>query len=327
MKAVIVTPAPRGSRHGNRNTAVRWARHLRALGHRVEVAVEWHGEPYDLMIALHARRSHRAIAAWKTRFRDRPLVVVLTGTDLYRDIRTDASAQTSLALADRLVVLQERGLDELEPALRAKTAVIYQSVATHLRHSPPARGFLVTVVGHLREEKDPFRAAVALRHLPATASIRIVQLGKAMDEAFRREARERAAADARYRWLGEVDHARALRWLARSHAMVISSRMEGGAHVVSEAIALGVPVIASRIAGNTGLLGDDYPGYFPVGDDAALAVLLDRAMSDNAFLEGLGQCVQRRRALVEPAAERARLAALVDALGGRKAPRPKEKQA
>ena len=313
---MIVTPAPRGSRHGNRNTAVRWARHLRALGHKVDVAVEWQGEPYDLMIALHARRSHGAIAAWKTRFRDRPLVVVLTGTDLYRDIRTDPSARASLALADRLVVLQERGLDELDAALRAKTAVIYQSVATRLRRSLPTRGFLVTVIGHLREEKDPFRAALALRHLPATAAIRIVHLGKAMDEVFRCEARERAAADARYRWLGEVDHARAMRWLARSHAMVISSRMEGGAHVVSEAIALGVPVIASRIPGNAGLLGDDYPGYFPVGDDAALAVLLDRAMSDNAFLDALGRYVQRRRALVAPAAERARLAALVHALGG-----------
>ena len=311
MKIFIVTPAPPGSRHGNRNTALRWAAHLRALGHRVAVQTAWQGDEADLLIALHARRSHDAMAAWKKAHPRRPLVLVLTGTDLYRDIHSDRSAKASLALADRLVVLQKEGLKEL----RRKASVIHQSVRPVKRGEPPAGHFLVTVIGHLREEKDPFRAALALRHLPE--DVRVVQLGKALSPAMASEARALMEKDSRYRWLGELPHAGAMRWLARSHAMVISSRMEGGAHVVSEAIAAGVPVLASRISGNVGLLGARYPGYYPFGSERALAKLIDHAHKDRAFLSRLEKRVKARRALVRPATERQALRALISAASER----------
>jgi putative glycosyltransferase (TIGR04348 family) len=311
---VIVTPARPGTQHGNRATALRWAAHLRALGHRVTVQVKWDRSDFDAMIALHARRSHDSIVAWKRAHPGRRLALVLTGTDLYRDIRTDADARASLDLADRLVVLQAKGLDELRAAHRAKASVIHQSVRTPSRREPPQGYFLVTVLGHLRDEKDPFCAARALAHLPGTDRIRVVHLGKAMSAEAAREARARMRADPRYRWLGEVPHSRAMRWLARSHAMVISSRMEGGAHVVSEAIAIGVPVIASAIPGNAGLLGADYPGYYPVGDEHALAALLARAQLEPAFLSALARKVKARHALVKPAAERRALRALLGKL-------------
>jgi putative glycosyltransferase (TIGR04348 family) len=316
LRIGIVTPAPPGSRHGNRNTAQRWARHLRALGHRTHIELEWnegergYGRDYDLLIALHARRSHGSIKAWKTAHPRRPLVLVLTGTDLYRDIRSENDARESLALADRMVVLQPRGLAELDAALRAKTRVIFQSVRAVRRQAPPRGYFLATVIGHLREEKDPFRAARALAHLPRSA-MRVVHLGKAMTPETGREARALMRAEPRYRWLGELDHTRAMRWLARSHVMVISSRMEGGAHVVSEAIGIGVPVIASAISGNIGLLGEDYPGYYPVANDAALAELLARAQSDPAWLASLETAVKARRREVDPAAEREAIAGLI----------------
>jgi putative glycosyltransferase (TIGR04348 family) len=310
LRIVIVTPAAPGSRHGNRNTALRWARHLRALGHKAHVAVEWDGRDSDILIALHARRSYAAMLAWKTAHPKRPLALVLTGTDLYRDIRSDAAARASLRLADRMVVLQPRGLDELDAAQRAKTRVIFQSVPAMRRQTPPRSYFLVTVVGHLREEKDPFRAALALAHLPQRA-IRVVQLGQAMTPEMGRRARALMRAEPRYRWLGELDHAGAMRWLARSHAMVISSRMEGGAHVVSEAIALGVPVIASAIPGNIGLLGASYPGYYAFADEAALAAQLARAQSKPARLAALAAAVKARRGEVDPAAERAAIARLI----------------
>ena len=75
----------------------------------------------------------------------------------------------------------------------------------------------------------------------------------------------------RYRWLGALSQAAARRAIARARALVHMSRMEGGANVVIEAVRSGVPVLASRIDGNVGLLGADYDGYFPVGDAAALA--------------------------------------------------------
>ncbi len=333
MYILIVTPAKPGSRHGNRNTATRWARQLRASGHEVEIVVDASeaSRAHDVMIALHARRSAASISLWKSK-PDRPLILALTGTDLYRDIRTDAAAQESMRVADAMIVLQAEGLNELAPALRAKTRVIHQSVRAVQRLDPPSSFCLITVIGHLRDEKDPLRAAYALQHLPADSRIRVVQLGGAMDDQLAAEARTIAGREAaraiaaneasralgpRYRWPGELAHGDAMRWLARSHAMVISSRMEGGAHVVSEAIACAVPVLASHIPGNIGLLGTDYPGYYPLEDEVALAQLMLRIEQDKRFVLSLERALVRRRHLTDAEAERGALDGLVRRVAAR----------
>lgn len=320
MKIVIITPAKVTSRTGNRNTALRWAGLLRQLGHRVRVQTEWDGGPADLMLALHARKSHASIRRFHDAFPGRPLVLALTGTDLYRDIRADADARWSMQVADRMIVLQDMGLKELTPALRRKTRVIYQSARPSRRLPPLKRSFEVCVIGHLREEKDPFRAAHALAQLPPRSRIRVTQLGRALDAESEREARAFMARDPRYVWAGEVPHARARRVLARSRLMVISSRMEGGANVVCEALASGVPVIASRIPGNVGMLGREYPGYYPLEDTAALARLLARAERDPEFLARLAAQCRARRPLVAAAREKAGLAALLRELRSGPAP-------
>jgi putative glycosyltransferase (TIGR04348 family) len=301
MKIALVTPAGPGTRSGNRHTALRWAAFLRASGHRVHVTTQWEREPADAMLALHARRSHASIAAFS---RDKPLVVALTGTDVYRDIHESPDARESLELAQGLIVLQPQAARELPPRLRAKVRVVVQSSSTRLRHRPVARGFRVCVIGHLRAEKDPLRIVQALPLV--SAPIEVVHLGAELDPTLTPKTE-----DPRYRWLGSVPHARALRWLASSHAMVISSRMEGGANVVCEALRIGVPVIASRISGNVGLLGADYGGYFPVEDERALAKQLSRAATDQRFYRALKTHVARLRPLVAPRAEaRALLAAM-----------------
>jgi putative glycosyltransferase (TIGR04348 family) len=312
MNICLVTPAGRGSRAGNRRTALRWAAMLRAAGHRVAVTEAWTPEARArLLLALHARRSHESIAAFAARHPERRLVVALTGTDLYRDLEGSEEARRSLELAHRLIVLQPQALRALPERVRAKARIVVQSSATTLRHHPPKRGFRVCVIGHLRDEKDPLLAAAALARIPAGAGIEVVQLGAALDEALARRARETMARDARYRWLGDLPHARALAWLAASHAMAISSRMEGGANVVSEALRIGVPVLASRIPGNVGLLGASYPGYFPVGDEGALSRLMRRAAGDARFYAALKRRVAALRPMVAPRAEARALAAAV----------------
>jgi glycosyltransferase involved in cell wall biosynthesis len=92
--------------------------------------------------------------------------------------------------------------------------------------------------------------------------------------------------------------------MARSRLLVITSRSEGGANVLSEAIASGVPVLSSRIPGSTGLLGSDYPGLFAVGDTHGLAALFERAESDAEFRGSLTSWCRRLAPLVEPARER-----------------------
>jgi putative glycosyltransferase (TIGR04348 family) len=311
MKIAIITPAPRTARTGNRHTAARWALMLRRAGHRVEVSTQWNHGAADMMIALHARRSHPAIAAYARAFPARPLVVVLTGTDVYRDIHFDGDAQRSLALATRLVVLQDAAIDELAPALREKTRVIRQSARALSRRARGTDDFEVLVSGHLREEKDPFCAARALAHLPPESAIRVSQIGAALTATMAETAHEFMAREPRYRWLGELTHARALRLLGRAALLVVSSRMEGGANVISEALAAGVPVIGSRIPGNIGMLGSDYPGYYPLSDAVALAGLLRRAELEPVYYAALEHACAARAPLFTPACEEAGLAALI----------------
>jgi putative glycosyltransferase (TIGR04348 family) len=315
MKIALITPAAAQSRSGNRNTAVRWARFMREAGHHVHIETVWGGADSDVMIALHARRSHASIAHFAARHPQRPLIVALTGTDLYRDIRSDRSAQESLRLATGLIVLQDRGVLELAPALRRKTRVIYQSVTPVAPQPPAKRWFEICVAGHLRDEKDPFRAAAALHHLPQQSRARVIHLGRALDPAMAAAAHRWMVREPRYTWLGERPHWQTLRRLARARMMVISSRMEGGANIVGEALAAGVPVIASRIAGNIGMLGDDYAGYFPVTDERALAQLLWRAESDADYYRLLKKQCHARKPLVSQAREHAALKRLLADIG------------
>lgn len=315
MKISLITPAGVGSRSGNRTTADRWARLLRQMGHGVLVEETWSGGRSDLMIALHTRRSHPSIKCYAQAHPGHPLVAVLTGTDLYRDIRFDEDAQESLDLATRVVVLQEAGLAELEPWHRTKARVIYQSAETIRPQPPPKTFFDVCVVGNLRAEKDPFRCALAARLLPAASRLRITHAGRAHSEDFAGRARALDAAEHRYRWLGEVPRWRVRRLLSRAHLLVQSSVLEGGANAVVEALAAGVPVIASRIPGNVGMLGEDYPGYYPVGEERALALLLQRAETDAAFYGSLKAWCASRRSLTLPEHERDALGALLAEIG------------
>jgi putative glycosyltransferase (TIGR04348 family) len=326
---LIVSPASSRENNGNWQTASRWRRHL-ARGHRVSIASGWeNGDAVpDLMIALHARRSGPALAAFKAAHPHKPALLVLTGTDLYRDIHAGgdegAGARTSLALADAIVVLQPRGLYQLEPAVRAKARVIYQS-APRLRtprmhaHARAGRLLDVAMIGHLRQEKDPLTFMRAAS-LVTTPGLRLLHVGAALEAPLGEDARREQAANPRYRWRGALPHMATRRVLRRSHAMVIASHMEGGANVIIEAVTCGVPVLASNIDGNRGMLGEDYAGYFALGDAQALASLIERSVQDAAFYRRLQrQCAARAR-LFAPGAERARLLDLVDNLLSRKLP-------
>lgn len=313
MKIVIVTPAAAGVRNGNRNTAQRWAGFLRQIGHRVRVQVEWDGKPADLMLALHARRSHASIKQFSALHPDLPLVVVLTGTDLYRDIQNDSNAQESMKLASRLVVLQEMGLAELPPGLRTKTHVVHQS-ARALKLMPPAKNrFNICVIGNLREEKDPFRCALASALLPEYSRIHVCHMGRALNDGMARQAQALMAQTPRYHWLGDQPHWLVRKKLSRSRLLVISSVMEGGANVISEALAADVPVIASKVSGNIGMLGNDYGGYYPYGDEVALAAILYRAETDAKFYGWLKMQCAHRKPFFLPERERAELNQLISA--------------
>jgi putative glycosyltransferase (TIGR04348 family) len=307
-RIAIVTPARAGARNGNRHTAQRWADFLRGVGHRVTIDTEWNGRPCDLLLALHALRSHASILDYRKRCPAGPLVVTLTGTDLYRDLPASSEARHSLQLANEVIVLQEDALRFLNSAIRRKAHIVYQSADPGVRQSAPRDRFRIAVIGHLREEKDPFRAALALSHLQQ--DVEVVQVGDALSPGMKAGAIGLMKREPRYRWLGGRPHRQALGWIARSHALVVSSAMEGGANVISEAARIGTPVLASRVSGNIGMLGRRYPGYFPLFDERALGRLIGKILERKSY-RTLKRALAARRHLFLPSAERAALLAVI----------------
>lgn len=317
-RVLIISPAVSSSNNGNWQTAWRWSRMLHPEFHTT-IAQDWNGESFDVLLALHAKRSAPAIARWvKARgaTADVPgLAVVLTGTDLYRDILTDISAQASLVHAQRLVVLQDCGPDALPAALRSKAHVIFQSTTTRVPLAKTPRHLRAVMVGHLRDEKSPQTLFAAARLLQNHPDIYIDHIGEALEADLGTQAQACAADCPQYRWLGGLPHAATRRRIQSAHLLVHASRMEGGAHVVMEAVCSGTPVLASRIAGNIGMMGADYAGYFDHGDAQGLADALLRCraaqLATDHFYDQLQALCAQRAALFSPANEHAALHQLV----------------
>ena len=301
-RIVIVCPASAEANNGNWRTARRWQTLLR--GHaQVRIVQHWPdalAARDDLMFALHARKSAAAAQAWHAQHGARGLGVVLTGTDLYPDITQDAVALRTLDLADSLVVLQPQALQALPPAARARAHVVLQSCPARPTLAKTAQRLRVVMVGHLREEKNPAMLWRAVRTISPAAGIVVEHIGQALSPAMAQEAQAVAQSCPHYRWLGGLTHGQTLQRIQRAHLLVHTSRSEGGAIVISEALRCGTPVLATRIDGNVGVLGSDYEGWVAPYDGAALARLLLQCRAQQTSPEGLLQRWQRQCALRAP---------------------------
>ena len=315
---VIISPALSDANNGNWQTAKRWAQML-SNQHRTRIAKQWRADSEhagwdasdDIMIALHARRSADSISAWHAAHGSRGLIVALTGTDLYRDIKTDTQARASLDSAAHLIVLQELGIKSLPNQHHAKTQVIFQSTSSRKILIKTNKHLNAVMVGHLRDEKMPQTLFETARLLKDEPKIRITHIGAGLDEQLAQDAINTEALCAGYTWAKGLKHAQTRAKIQRAHVLVHTSKMEGGAHVIMEAVCSGTPVLASRMDGNVGMLGARYDGYFPVGDTAALATLLLQCKNDKAFLDHLSSQCALRAPLFSPAAEKASLLGLV----------------
>ncbi len=289
MDIILVSPAAVQSSNGNFTTANRWKKILQSLGHRVDLKKTYGGKKYDLMIALHAWRSADAIQTFKRQQPGKPLIVALTGTDAYQFIHTHSQKTLkSIELADYLIGLHSLIKAKIPQQYANKCHIIFQaSTLKPLRNKKITKGFNVCIAGHLRDEKDPLRAAYAARLLPYNSKIHISHYGKAHNKLWANKARIETISNYRYRWHGEISQSLLRVKFSQAKVMVLSSLMEGGANIISEAIMSDLPVIASNIDGTVGLLGKDYSGYYQVGNTQQLKTLLFRCERDEKFYNQL----------------------------------------
>jgi putative glycosyltransferase (TIGR04348 family) len=312
---LLVTPAPPDSAHGNGVTARRWARILAELGRPAQIAQRYRGGDFAALIALHARKSAHAVRAFRASHPGAPIVIALTGTDLYPDLDTAGVDPEVLGMADRFIVLQREGIARLGPGLAERARVIVQSLPPLPPLTPRGDCFEVAFLAHVRPVKDPLLLPAALRLLPEDSRVRVTHVGEARDADLAAEVAKEADANPRYDWLGPVPRREALTILARSRLLALTSRHEGGANVVSEALAAKVPVVSSAIPGSIGLLGADYPGYFPVGDAGALADMLYAAEHDrDGCYRRLRERCTELHGMVDPAHEKRAFAELLKEL-------------
>jgi putative glycosyltransferase (TIGR04348 family) len=319
VKILIVTPEAPGSTLGNAVTANRWGGILRQLGHDVTLAMELKNTVhavFDLLVALHARRSFPSIQRFRHTYPSRPLVLALTGTDLYRDVPAEnPEALESLRLATRIVALQEAAIEGLPELVRNKVFVIYQSAVAPPNSRMPRNDFFeVCVLSHLRDVKDPLTPAQAARYLPPSSGLRVVHAGRALSPEWEAKAREEQRLNPRYIWLGDQPHNEAMQLLSGSRALILPSLMEGGASVIAEAVVCGIPVLCSRIAGNIGMLGREYRGYFRPRDTHELAEKLRLIEDQPAVMEGIRQHILTLQPRFAPETERDAWAELLAAL-------------
>ncbi len=267
------------------------------------------------MIALHARRSAESVERFHAANPGhRGLCVVLTGTDLYRDLPESAAAARSLDLADRIVVLQEDARRILAARWRTKAEVIYQSARFLAPARKPRDVLRCLAVGHLREEKDPRTLFAAMGLTPRSLPITLRHIGAPLDSRLAAAARGLQRRDDRFRYVGALPHGLARAAIKAAHVLVHPSRMEGGANVIVEAVTSGTAVLASRVSGNEGMLGSAYGGYFEPGDASGLARCLVRAVEERGYLRDLERQCAHRRALFNPKAESRALNALLSRL-------------
>lgn len=308
MKIKLITPSSADLINGNHITALRLEQILTKLGHQISTSKEYNGEDIDLMIALHALRSFNSIKHFYELYPNRPLVVMLTGTDIYQHIKFSEEACQSLHYATRLVVLQKQALEELAPHLRNKTRVIYQSVTTSFNSREALEifskdNFNILVVANFRPEKDPLRTALASKLLPSESKIQVFHIGIPLNPEYRERINLAQKENPRYHYLGGFSYEKTLQAIAEANLISITSRLEGGSNVLCEALASKTPVITTNIPSLVATLGEEYPGYFSVADTETLKNLFLKAEMDANFYQELKNSCAKAAYLIDPVRE------------------------
>ena len=296
MKVCVASPYPLSEPKGNSVTTDRIVAMLNEGGVEARGSHGNDGKPADILITLHAIKGAPAVFDFKKKTPNGRVIILLTGTDIYQGLAEGSQiGEDALQVADRIVVPQEAAIRKLPEKVRGKTVVIRPSLdPIAVKATPSQSPFVISVVGHLRPVKRPFLTIETLAQHPEWSDLEVWQIGQALDAEMHKTAEFWMEEDKRYRWCGGLPREESLALCAKSSLTINSSILEGGANAVLEAMTMGVPVLASRIEGNVGLLGDDYPGYFEEGE---IAKALEAIMHQRVDLDEWSRLLADRRPL------------------------------
>lgn len=284
MRVLIVTPYPLSGSNGNTITAKRLETILDIPPIRAEALHTHTPPPADILINLHATKTFPAAKHFKATNPNAKLITLITGTDLNQHLPAKhPHIAPALELADVIVVPHHHALPELPTSVHAKTKVIPASIVIpELPSLPPLPSPTIILPSHLREVKNPFLLNRALAVIP-DLHLHALLLGRELEAGLSQLAFQLQENDQRFRYLGELDHHQTLAHIRGATLTLNTSHQEGGPNAIAESIVLGTPVIASRIAGNVGMLGTTYPGLFTPDDPASLASLIKKFLTDPTF--------------------------------------------
>lgn len=142
---------------------------------------------------------------------------------------------------------------------------------------------IVAFVGHFTEGKGPRRVLAALAHLPEVGA---VFLGAGPDEPSGPQVLFR----------GLVPNTRVREWLSAADCFVLPTLAEGSSNAVAEALAVGLPVVASDIAGVREMVGPDAGLLVDPLDEAALAAAIRTVLQSPGLRDRLSAAARSRSA-------------------------------
>ena len=298
IDVLIHSPYPRQRSQGNAVTAKRMVNLLRDSG--LAAALHERGDAplkAKCLIALNGRKGAEEIFKFLQRQPDNPVIALLTGTDVNHPEmeQPDSITRKALELSTAIVSLHDGFAHRIPKHLLEKTEVIYPSVMLPdpLDHSP-SKPPKVIIAGNFRAEKNPSLMMKAVREMKESP-LHFHAYGQGGD--YQRDLERTAAECPHFYFHGVKEHDVLLGEMQAAHVLLNTSTQEGGANAICEAIALGLPVVASRIAGNMGMLGENYAGFFPVEEVTKLIEILGRAAKNHDFYQLLKEQIATRAPL------------------------------
>jgi glycosyltransferase involved in cell wall biosynthesis len=224
-----------------------------------------------------------------------PYVVTVHGGDAYtlqgrfaRALKRTVVARAAAVLPVSADIARSLGLGSA-PVLRMGVDTVALRAAVGPR--APEDG-LLAFIGRLAEKKG---VDVLVEALAGVDDARLEVVGDGPDRAALESLADRLGVAERVRFRGKLPSDEVARVLARAQVVVIPSRvaadgdMEGTPVVLSEAMAAGVPVVASDLGGLGECIRDGVDGLLvPPGDVDALAATLAKVLSGGVDLEAIG---------------------------------------